>query len=70
MPGSILHSLHALWQRRGDEYIGTLVNAWLAEGGEAWAVHAGESYIDVGATDGYFEAVRMLAAPQQAVQTL
>ena len=61
MPGATLIALHDLWQRRGDEYIGTLVNAWLAEGGEAWAVPAGESYIDVGATEGYFEAVRMLA---------
>jgi glucose-1-phosphate thymidylyltransferase len=61
MPGAIFESLHRLWQRRGDEYIGTLVNAWIAEGGEAWAVHGGKSYIDVGATDGYFEAIRMLS---------
>ncbi len=61
MPGSTLQALHDLWQRRGDEYIGTLVNAWLAEGGEAWAFRAGESYIDVGATDGYFEAIRRLS---------
>ena len=30
--GSVFHELHALWCRpeRNDEYIGTLVNAWLA----------------------------------------
>ena len=32
LPGAVLHELHALWRQpdRGDEYIGTLVNAWLA----------------------------------------
>ena len=68
MPGATFESLYELWLRRGDEYIGTLVNAWLAEGGEAWAVKAGESYIDVGATDGYFEAVRVLAGSEAASQ--
>ncbi len=67
MPGRVLHQLHALWQRRGrtDEYIGTLVNAWLQEGGEAWGVPAGRSYVDVGTLGGYREAVRLLegAAP-------
>jgi glucose-1-phosphate thymidylyltransferase len=60
MPGVIFQELHRLWLGRGDEYIGTLVNAWLAQGGEARAFRGGESYIDVGATDGYFEAVRLL----------
>ena len=43
MPGAVLHELHRLWRARdeADEYIGTLVNAWLAEGGEAVAVPAG-----------------------------
>src|SRR5688500_10468231 len=40
LPGAVLHELHALWLRRNprDEYLGTLVNAWLAEGGEAIGV--------------------------------
>jgi len=63
MPGTIFHSLHELWLRRGDEYIGTLVNAWLSEGGEALAVRAGRSYLDVGAMEGYFEAMRTLSEP-------
>src|SRR5581483_8638859 len=61
MPGTIFRSLHELWKKRGDEYMGTLVNAWIAEGGEAWAVRAGTSYLDVGAMDGYFAAMRRLA---------
>jgi glucose-1-phosphate thymidylyltransferase len=70
MPGAILHALHALWLRRDrcDEYIGTLVNAWLAEGGTAWGVRAGASYVDVGTLNGYREAMRLLAdAVQPAI---
>jgi dTDP-glucose pyrophosphorylase len=66
MPGATFQALHKLWQRRGDEYIGTLINTWIEEGGGAWAVRAGNSYIDVGATDGYFEAVRVLGGLQPA----
>ena len=64
MPGATLHALRALWEARGraDEYIGTLVNAWIAAGGEAWGVQAGESYVDVGTLNGYREAARVLAA--------
>ncbi len=70
MPGAVFHSLYDLWQRRRDEYIGTLVNAWIAEGGEAWGVRAGDSYIDVGATDGYFEAMRVLGEAAKYRMTL
>ena len=63
MPGAVLHELHRLWRARGevDEYFGTLVNAWLAEGGEAVAVPAGTAYVDVGTLGGYREAMRLLA---------
>jgi dTDP-glucose pyrophosphorylase len=62
MPGAILADLFDLWQRRGrsDAYIGTLVNAYLAEGGKAIGVPAGQSYVDVGTVNGYREAVRLL----------
>lgn len=62
MPGRVLHALHALWLRRGrqDEYIGTLVNAWLAAGGAARGVCAGQCYVDVGTLGGYREAIRLL----------
>lgn len=67
MPGATLQSLYDLWCERGesDEYIGTLVNAWIAHGGEAWGVRAGSSYFDVGTMDGYLEAMRMLSEPEQ-----
>ena len=63
MPGGVFHELHDLWQarERRDEYIGTLVNAWLGRGGEAVGVRAGESYVDVGTLHGYREATRLLS---------
>jgi dTDP-glucose pyrophosphorylase len=66
MPGAILHELHRLWiaRNRTDEYIGTLVNAWLAAGGQALGVRAGESYVDVGTLPGFRRAVAMLSAPE------
>lgn len=66
MPGTVLHALHALWleRERSDEFIGTLVNAWLANGNEAWGVRAGHSYVDVGTINGYREAIRLLEARQ------
>ena len=62
MPGRVLHELHALWRRpeRRDEYMGTLVNAWLAEGGHAVGLRAGEAYVDVGTLHGYRSAIRLL----------
>ena len=63
MPGTVFHVLHALWleRERRDEYIGTLVNAWLARGGEALGVRAGESYVDVGTLNGYRAALLLLS---------
>ena len=63
MPGATLHALHRLWmeRERRDEYIGTLVNAWLLTRQRvAWGVQAGESYVDVGTLNGYREAMRLL----------
>ena len=62
MPGAVFHDLHALWSERGerDAYVGTLVNEWLARGGEARGVRAGESYVDVGTLHGYREAIQLL----------
>jgi hypothetical protein len=66
MPGRILGELHTLWNARSrrDEYVGTLVNAWLAGGGRARAVTAGSSYVDVGTVRGYREAVALLGEPR------
>jgi dTDP-glucose pyrophosphorylase len=68
MPGAVLHELHHLWRARAeaDEYFGTLVNAWLAEGGEAIAVPAGSAYVDVGTLGGYREAMRLLADAERS----
>ncbi len=62
MPGSVFHALRALWQQpaRGDEYLGTLVNAWLAIGGRAVGVAAGTRYVDTGTPHGFREALRLL----------
>ena len=64
MPGRVLHELHALWQTRQphDEYIGTLVNEYLARGGKALGVRAGQAYVDVGTLHGYREAIKLLSA--------
>jgi glucose-1-phosphate thymidylyltransferase len=68
MPGRTLRSLHDLWCRRDrkDEYIGTLVNAWLERGGSAKGVRAGHSYVDVGTLHGYREALQLLAGADVA----
>jgi glucose-1-phosphate thymidylyltransferase len=60
--GSELAALQELHAERGreDVYLGSLVNAYLARGGAAWAVRAGEAYVDVGTLDGYREAMRLL----------
>lgn len=62
MPGRVLHDLNALWiaRRRRDEFVGTLVNAYIAEGGEALGVKAGQAYVDVGTFDGYRAAMNLL----------
>jgi glucose-1-phosphate thymidylyltransferase len=63
MPGWILRELHDLWEsrQRQDEYVGTLVNAWIARGGNARGFAIGESYVDVGTVRGYREAMMLLA---------
>jgi dTDP-glucose pyrophosphorylase len=64
MPFAVLRELHQLWRARGqaDEYFGTLVNAYIGSGGEAFAVRGGEAYVDVGTLNGYREAMRMLSS--------
>jgi dTDP-glucose pyrophosphorylase len=64
MPGRVLRELHQLWMERDrqDEYMGTLVNAWIERGGDARAVRAGESYADVGTLQGFHQAIRVLSA--------
>jgi glucose-1-phosphate thymidylyltransferase len=63
MPGATFANLQRLWVARGcvDEFFGTLVNAFLAAGGEAIGVKAGRSYADVGTLNGYRAATRLVA---------
>ena len=63
LSGRTFHALHQLWQERArvDEYFGTLVNEYLARGGGAVGVPAGEAYVDVGTLTGYREAIRVLS---------
>lgn len=63
MPGAVLRKLHGLWSeaRPPSEYFGTLINAWLACGGTAIGVKAGERYVDVGTLNGYRQAIALLS---------
>ncbi len=67
MPGSVLRELHQLWNERqqSDEYFGTLVNAYIERGGQARAVRAGESYVDIGTLNGYRAAINLLSSPER-----
>ena len=71
MPGAVLHELHELWRERArqDEYLGTLINAYLAHGGQAYGVRAGQAYVDVGTLNGYREAIRLLTGSQSGAQS-
>jgi glucose-1-phosphate thymidylyltransferase len=62
MPGSVLAELHEIWRERHDEYLGTLINEYLARGGRARGLKIGEAYVDVGTLNGYREALRLLDA--------
>lgn len=65
MPGEVLQELYALWRHRNcaDEYVGTLVNAWIERGGQAFGYRAGTSYLDVGTMDGYLKTMQILSGP-------
>jgi dTDP-glucose pyrophosphorylase len=66
MQAATFRTLHALWceSDRGDEYIGTLVNAYISHGGRVRAVHAGEGYFDVGTVEGYRATIDALRTYQ------
>lgn len=71
MPGGIFHDLRRLWlsPERGDEYFGTLANAWFACGGTAIGVKAGQAYVDVGTLHGYRAAMTLLAEEPYAARS-
>lgn len=63
LTGKHFADLHQLWmeRERSDEYLGTLVNAYLARGGSAVGVKRGDIYVDVGTLNGFREALRVLS---------
>jgi glucose-1-phosphate thymidylyltransferase len=56
--GQAFQDLKLLWEsrHRQDEYIGTLLNAYIAAGNAVRGHHVGETYIDVGTMEGYQRA--------------
>jgi dTDP-glucose pyrophosphorylase len=56
--GRGFHALHQLWEsrHRGDEYLGDLLNAYIAAGNAVHATANGEHYMDVGTMEGYHAA--------------
>jgi len=69
MPGSVFEELFQFWCARGrtDEYVGTLVNAWIAQGGTAYGCRTGERYFDVGTMDGYMQAMLTLQMREESI---
>jgi glucose-1-phosphate thymidylyltransferase len=70
LSGRTLRELYDLWRKpyRGDEYIGTLVNAYLAAGGRATAARIGTGYVDVGTVQGYRRAMTLLSTERRSDQ--
>jgi glucose-1-phosphate thymidylyltransferase len=68
LPGAELAKLYDLWRSRGqeDQYLGTLVNAYIAGGAKVQAIKHGETYVDVGTLHGYREAVQLLSKPHES----
>ncbi len=70
LPALVYRQLHELWiaRDRADEYVGTLVNAYIGQGGKARAVRAGTQYLDVGTLQGFRRAVELLSASAETRQ--
>jgi glucose-1-phosphate thymidylyltransferase len=53
--GQAFHTLKLLWEsrHREDEYLGHLLNAYIAAGNHVRATRSGEIYMDVGTLEGY-----------------
>ena len=68
LTGRTFAALHRLWcdRMRRDEYLGTLVNAFIERGGKVKGIKRGEVYVDVGTLHGYHDALRLLAETELA----
>lgn len=62
--GESFHRLKLLWEarHRADEYLGDLVNAFIAAGNVVQGKYSGEVYMDIGTLDGYRKAQDYLRA--------
>jgi dTDP-glucose pyrophosphorylase len=62
--GRSFHELRMLWEsrHRKDEYLGHLLNAYIAAGNSVHATRNGEHYMDVGTMEGYHHAQDFLRA--------
>lgn len=65
--GPAFHELKLLWEarHRSDEYLGDLLNAYIAAGNQVRGTAAGETYMDVGTLDGYRGALQYLMGCEQ-----
>jgi glucose-1-phosphate thymidylyltransferase len=70
--GECFYRLKVLWEarRRVDEYLGDLLNAFLATGNVVRGQHCGEVYMDVGTLKGYRLAQDFLRAHQDPSASL
>jgi glucose-1-phosphate thymidylyltransferase len=64
MSAAAFRSLNLLWEarHREDEYLGTLLNAYIGAGHAVRGNHVGETYIDVGTMKGFHRAQDFLRA--------
>ncbi len=68
--GSAFHAMKLLWEarHREDEYLGHLLNAFIAAGNVVRATYAGEHYMDVGTLEGYHAAQDYLRAQRSPLK--
>jgi dTDP-glucose pyrophosphorylase len=69
--GRAFHDLHALWEsrHRTDEFLGDLLNAYIAAGNVVRSTANGEHYMDVGTMEGYHNAQDYLRARGRSAGT-
>lgn len=68
--GESFHRLKLLWEarHRSDEYLGDLLNAFIAAGNIVKGRHCGEVYMDVGTMEGYRNAQDYLRANMKSLR--